>query len=228
MIEGWAHGSFVQIALEHQGRLRSVSVEALRVLSEDTNRIRQTRLQLCSANAAAALGKTLRDNLGDLMPLAESTRFGPEFNDPKGSFYKSVKDVHEALRALSNILEPPPKRSTKHSQTQGINPKEMLIKGCMDLVQSGGMDPLIWISSLPLTPSPLSQSSLFMPDREDLVAEACKSLANLSPLLLSDLASSSGSAKWAISVFESLNRMLEAPDGGEMKDNADDFSSDRS
>jgi hypothetical protein len=226
MIEGWAHGSFVQIALEHQGRLRSVSIEALRVLSEDTNRIRQTRLQLCRANAAAAVGKTLRDNLGDLMPLAESTRFGPEFNDPKGSLYKSVKDVHEALRALSNILEPPPKRSTKHSQAQGINPKEMLIKGCMDLVQSEGMDPLIWISSLPLTPSPLSQSGLSMPDREDLVAEACKSLANLSPLLLSDLASSSGSAKWAISVFESLNRMLETVDGGEMKDNADDFSSD--
>eukprot|EP00980_Cylindrotheca_fusiformis_P029823 scaffold23911_cov127-Cylindrotheca_fusiformis.AAC.3 len=226
MIEGWAHGSFVQIALEHKGRLRSVSIEALRVLSEDTNRIRQTRLQLCSAGAAEAVGKTLVDNLDRLMPLAESKRFGSEFDDPNGSLFKAVKDVHEALRALSNILEPPAKKSSKHSQSQGINPKEMLIKGCMDMVHSEGMDPLIWVSSLPLTPSPLSQSSLFVPDREDLAAEACKSLANLSPLLLSDLASSSGSAKWAISVFTSLNRMLETSGGGHSGDNPEALSSD--
>jgi len=227
MIEGWAHGSFVQIALEHQGRLRSVSVEAIRVLSEDTNRGRQTRLQLCNANAAQALGKTLKDSLGGLMPLAETSGFGQEFRDPEGPLFTAVKDVHASLRALSNILEPPQKRSSsKHSQSQAINPKEMLIKGCMDLVQSEGMDPLIWISSLPLTPSALSQSSVFMPDREDLVAEACKSLANLSPLLLSDLASSSGSAKWAISVFESLDRMLDTGDEEDSNGTDQELSSD--
>lgn len=226
MIEGWAHGSFVQIALEHQGRLRSVSVEAIRVLSEDTNRVRQTRLQLCNSNAAEALGKTLKDCLADLMPLAETSGFGQEFRDPEGRLFAAVKDVHASLRALSNILEPPQKRSSKLLQSQSINPKEMLIKGCMDLVQSEGMDPLIWISSLPLTPSALSQSSVFMPDREDLVAEACKSLANLCPLLLSDLASSSGSAKWAISVFKSLDRMLDTRDEDSSDGGDQELSSD--
>jgi hypothetical protein len=178
-------------------------------------------LQLCGADSAKAFGKTLKDSLADLIPLADTEHFGSEFRNPESSLYRSVKDVYEALRALGNILEPPSRKISKRAQAQGINPKEMLIQGCMDMVQSEGMDPLIWISSLPCSSTPLADISLTMPDREDLVTEACKSLANLSPLLLSDLASSSGSAKWAITVFESLDSLL-----GKANGDSGEFSSE--
>jgi hypothetical protein len=64
IIEGcWAHGLFVQIALDHEGKLRSVLVEALQVLtSEDTDSICWTRLQLCSTGAAEAFGTTIKNH----------------------------------------------------------------------------------------------------------------------------------------------------------------------
>lgn len=56
----------MSIARDHQGRLRSVAVQALRVLSDDVSPVRQTRLRLCEAGAVEALGTMLKDNVGPL------------------------------------------------------------------------------------------------------------------------------------------------------------------
>ena len=213
IIEGWAHGSFVQIALEHKGKLRSVSVEALRVLSEDTNPTRQTRLQLCSAGAAEALGTTLKDEFSDIAPLHNPEAYGSFFRDPDSALYTAVKDIHESLRCLANILEPQKQLSKSQqerrlSQAHFLDPKELLIKGCIDVVKSGGLESLIWISSLPYSQTQLSEISMTSADRIDLLDEACRLLASLSPLLLSDVAAANGCAKWASQVFDALNGVL--------------------
>jgi hypothetical protein len=197
-------------------------VEALRVLSEDTNPTRQTRLQLCSAGAAEALGRTLKDEFSDIAPLNAPELYGSTFRDPDNALYTAVKDIHEALRCLANILEPQKHLSKSQqdrrlSQSHVLDPKELLIKGCMDIVKSGGLDSLIWISSLPYSQTQLSDGSMTSADRMDLLDEACRLLASLSPLLLSDVAASNGCAKWASEVFKALdgvlNRVNENEDG---------------
>lgn len=214
-MEGWAHGSFVQIAMEHIGQLRSVSVEALRVLSEDTNKVRQTRLQLCTAGAAGALGKVLKDDSEEIKILKDTDHFAGTFNDPDSALYTSVKDVHESLRGLANILEPQkePSKSQQEKRMSGghtmMTPREVLIQGCLDVVKSGGLECLIWIASMPYSQSPISENPhTYSVDRMDLLDEACRLLANLSPLLLSDTAAAEGCARWSSNVFQALHSIM--------------------
>jgi len=219
ILEGWAHGSFVQIALEHRGKLRSVSVEALRVLSEDTDPVRQTRLQLCGAGAGEALGKTLGAEISDIRSLANPN------TEATQSLHPAAKDIHEALRGLANILEPQKElKSSRRSSSANrrlshahvLDAKDSLIKGCLDTVRSGGLDGLIWASSLPYTPCLVrSQESSAAIDRMDLVDESCRLLANLSSLLLTDTAASNGCAKWATPFFESLDGLLKRSNDGD-------------
>jgi len=226
IIDGWAHGSFVQIAIEHKGKLRSIAVEALRVLSEDTNQKRQTRLQLCSAGAAAALGKTLKDDVKIISPLMSADQFGSTRDSDSSSFQDSIKELHEALCALANILEPPkPSKKTTASynvsQAHLLNPKETLIKGCVDTAESGGLESLIWISSMPHTSGGgvVVEPDLGSVDRLDLLEESCRLLASLAPLLLSDTAAAKGCARWAIDILEAfdgiLKRMIESSNNKE-------------
>ena len=118
ILQGWAHGSFVQIALEHNGKLRSIAVEALRVLSEDNDSFRQTRLQLCRVGATETLGLTVKDNAYIIELLSRSNEthaselLGYFEND--AALITCVKDTYRALRALANILEP--QRTSKKSQ----------------------------------------------------------------------------------------------------------------
>ena len=65
-MEGGAISSFVSIAQNNRGKLRSIAVQALRVISEDISSCRQTRLQLCEDAAARALGTTLKDDVDKL------------------------------------------------------------------------------------------------------------------------------------------------------------------
>jgi len=214
ILQGWAHGSFVQIALEHKGKLRSISVEALRVLSEDTDSYRQTRLQLCSVGAAETLGLTIRDNKSVIALLGGSDLLESnqtmDCSDIDGSLITGVKDTYRALRALANILEP--QRQSKKSQSirrmdPQLKPNELLVKGCLDVAMSGGLTGILCVSALSSTPSFLAESKMITLDRIDLVEESCRLLANLSPLLLSDTAASGG-VGWAIDVFEAMDGIL--------------------
>ena len=204
----------MQIALEHTGKLRSISVEALRVLSEDTDSYRQTRLQLCSVGAAETLGLTIKDNASVIKLLEFSDKLGARQTmdslDMDGTLITGVKDTYRALRALANILEP--QRESKKSQNirrmdPQLKPKELLVKGCLDVAMSGGLTGILCVSALSSTPSFLAESKMITLDRIDLLEESCRLLANLSPLLLSDTASS-GIANWAIDVFEALDGIL--------------------
>lgn len=214
IVEGWAHGSFVQIAKNHSGKLRSMSVEALRVLSEDTSSTRKTRLLLCGAGAAEAFGATIESNV-PVIQLLEFDALDNDFPDSvEGVMVSAIKDTYEALRGLANIMEP----ETSHVQKKAdlerrfsgaeMSAKDLLIKGCIDTAKSGGLTGILWVSSLPNTPSSLSKNDGPLPDRTDLLEEACRLLANLSPLLLSEAAASSGVTTWVIDVLEALNGML--------------------
>eukprot|EP00536_Pseudo-nitzschia_multiseries_P005081 jgi/Psemu1/318558/estExt_fgenesh1_pm.C_920001 len=223
IINGCAHGSFVQIALDHKGNLRSISIEALRVLSEDTDSYRQTRLQLCNVGAAETLGSTIKDNASiiELLSHSDETHTSELLRGLEVDVDRiaCVKDTYRALRALANILEP--QRESKKSQNSRrmdpeIKPNELLVKGCLDLASSGGLPGILRVSALSITPSFLADSKMITLDRIDLLEEACRFLANISPLLLSETAAS-GVANWAIDVFEALDGILNRLNEGDGK-----------
>ena len=224
-----AHGSFVEIAQTHAGKLRSIAVEALRVLSEDTNPQRDTRLYICTAGAAEALGKTLRDDLPCIEPLTNPEPRPGSFRESDSKLLSAIKEIHEALCASANILDPPkPQSKSQHDQHMGRshfpNRMETLIGACVEFANSGGLESLIEISVLPYAPSPLSEMSAIEIDRMDLLEEACRLLASLSPLLLTEAAASKGCAKWANEVFEALDGILKRQAENEGGNVSDDFS----
>jgi len=220
IIEGWAHGSFVQIALDHTGKLRSVSVEALRVLSEDTDSDRQTRLQLCSAGAAEALGLTIHGHSSTIEPLstADECLESGVGDIVEGSLAVAVKDTYESLRGLANMMEPQKVLGKKHerlSSSLDLNPKDLLIKACMDVAKSGGLKGILWVASLDATSLYFVENADVTIDRIDLLEEGCRLLANLSPLLLSQTAAENGVTKWSSDVFEGLDSLLRRLNGDE-------------
>jgi hypothetical protein len=222
-----AHGSFIEIALTHSGTLRSIAVEALRVLSEDTNPKRDTRMYICSAGAAEAFGKTLHDDFPDIEPLSNPELYPSAFS-ASSSLTTSVKEIHSALCACANILDPP-KQTSKSQQDHVMrshvpNRADTLIGGCVDFAKSGGLESLIQMSVLPYTPSPLSELNLSEIDRMDLLEESCRLLASLSPLLLTETAAAKGCAGWASEVFDALDGILQRQAETEGGNVSDDFS----
>ena len=208
ILEGWAHGSFIQMALCHTGKLRSVSVEALRILSEDTDQTRQTRLQLCNAGAGKALGKTVHDVGLEIQLLRNAY-----LCDTHGHLGFCVKDVYDALRGLANMLEPPQEafrsRDRRQSGEPPLNANKMLIKGCVDLVKSGALECILQIATLPYCSTGLSDDPTVTPvDSIDIIGETCRLLANLSPLLLSEDAAHESCAGWSGAVYDALNSVL--------------------
>jgi hypothetical protein len=205
IVNSGAVGSFISIALEHQGKLRSVAVGALRVLSEDISPSRQTRLQLCEDGAVVALGITLRDDVGTLCKVlkgSDEVTILPE---------ESRNELHAALCALANIFDPVQERSKSTlEQRRHISatkdPVKLLIQGCVEMTETGGLESLLWIASLPFSFS--SDTANHRNPKTDLLEEACRSLASVSPLLLSDEMASKGFAIWADDVFVALHRVL--------------------
>lgn len=212
IIESGAIESFVEIALTHRGKLRSVAVEALRVLSEDISPSRQTRGQLCYHNAAEALGVALKESVeknGEL--LQTSANWGAQH-------HQIVKELHETLCALANILDPIPEGAAAsplhHRQaSDGRDTRKLLINGCMQTTDSGGLESLLFIASLPLVPTNGSRPQV---QRISLLEEACRSLASMSPLLLTDSVTAVGYAKWTTDILKALYivlRQIEKVDG---------------
>jgi len=126
----------------------------------------------------------------------------------------AVQDVHEALRCLANILEPF-KQSSKSLErrislsSHELDREQALFKACLDMVNSGCFQSIIWLSSLPYSQTSLSSNpQTLSADRMDLLDEACRVLANVSPLLLDDKSAANGCSKWAIGVFSALNGIL--------------------
>jgi hypothetical protein len=205
IVNSGAVGTFTSIAQKHQGKLRTVAIGAIRVLSEDISPKRQTRLQLCEDGAAKALGITLRDDVGMLCKVLQGGDNVTLLPDD------SLKELHDALCALANILDPVQEDSLpalihRRSISETKDPKQLLIRGCLEMTESGGLESLLWIASLPFSLS-LNTPAHRNPKTE-LLEEACRSLASMSPLLLSDAVASKGFARWADDVLCTLHSVL--------------------
>jgi hypothetical protein len=190
-------GSFVRIALTEDGSLRNVSVEALRVFSEDINPQRGTRFKLCELGAAKALGLTLYGNIDGKGELFEM------LDDIKSSYF--FKEVFEAVCGLANIFDPLPELSREPALHQvscfeGDDARTLLIKGCTETSSSGGLDTLLFIVS-----SARLRDALVNLKIMELLIETCRSLACISPFLLSEGIAANGYAWWAVRVLDALH-----------------------
>lgn len=207
IVNSGAIGSFIAIALNHEGKLRSMAIEAIRVLSEDTSPNRRTRSQLCEEGAAMSLGRALKD---DVTALHSSIK--PARRRTVGGTDHSLDELHDALCALANILEPIQPGNNTATKLRFVSsisdPTQNLIQGCIETAESGGLDSLLWISSLPLTGTTMSDSTESDVQRIDLLEEACRSLASLSPLLLSREPAAQGYSRCADSIFFAFDRIL--------------------
>jgi Leucine Rich repeat len=191
---------FVNITRMERGKLRSMAVEALRVLSEDLSPSRQTRAELCYHGAAEALGLALSDGI-------ESSRKQPSnVGMPSLIDLGQLKDIHESLSALANVLDPLPEGVSVgyHLKSDGRDIHKLLLEGCRQTTSSGGLSALLFIASLRFIPIEGAQLENIHIDTMFLLEEACRSLASVSPLLLSRQLAASGYAKWTDDVLISL------------------------
>lgn len=221
IVQRGAVASLVAIVLERQGRLKRIAIGVLRVLSEDTSPVRQTRLRICEDGAAAALGKTLKV---DVDRLFDALREGGQVDR---NLTSDLDGIHETLCTLANVLRPIKggllQSSACHrsaSNEEHVSTK-LLIEGCFQTVQSGGLESLLRIVTLPLDGS-LANSA--QSSRSLLLKEACRSLVSLAPLLLSKSAASRGLSIWASEVLTSLHRLLK--ELVLLKSDCDDYSLD--
>lgn len=196
-------------------KLRSMAVEALRVLSEDISLGRQTRGQLCSHGAPKALGVALKDIVERHSVMLQSS------SDLLFSHPEMIRELHEALCGLANILDPLPEGSHNFSLEVSDDGEDTLkLNGCIQTAQSGGLEALLVIASIPLSQG---QPGLQI-NRINLLEEACRSLASMSPLLLNRTvaeAGYSGSASDVLTAFYKVSKKIQQLEvDGELRDSA--------
>lgn len=220
IVNGGAIGPLVQMATSgERGKLRSMSIEALRVISEDTSPARLTRLQLCEDRAAEALGNVLRD---DVAVVARHISHGRELVvDDFGKVPKDVvNELHQALCTLANMLDPSEAfagQLEQHHSSRLKDAEKTVIEGSLQIAKSGGLQSLLLLANLPFTIESLTTTPDDV-DAMDLLIEACRSLAALSPLLLSDLAGVDGYTAWTCEMLQALTIILKRLSMGEDKD----------
>ena len=106
--------------------------------------------------------------------------------------------------ALANILDLTGDSGMKFTRAQSSSSfveAPHLIKGCLEIARSGGMESILAIASSKFDSSTNAQSLAF-------VEEACRSLSSLAPMLLESKVSSEGYSTWAHNVLLALHRVL--------------------
>jgi hypothetical protein len=172
-----------------------MAVEGIRVLSEDVSPRRLTRAKLCRDGAVGALGIALWDGV-------ESSREILRNQTPSTWLDQiELKDIHESLAALGNILDPLPEGVSVgyHLTADGMDIPKLLLEGCKQITDHGGLNALLFVTTLSFIPpdgSPLSDSHA---DLLILLEESCRSLASIAPLLLSKL-----HARWTDEILKAL------------------------
>jgi hypothetical protein len=202
IVERGAIGSLVEIALQHKGTLRAVAIESLRVLSEDISPIRRTRLKLCDDGAARAIGTMLTDTLPSIEDALSRNR---------NVSHDDMHHLHEALCALSNFLDPltynvSTKTRNSRQLSDGRDACQLQVSACIDTLESGGLDSLIRIALFEIDGS--ASYGPFGISTFDLLAEACRSISSISPLLLSKEVSAKRLSYWACYAFQTLDCVL--------------------
>jgi NACHT domain len=202
IVESGAVASFVSMATNNQGALRTIAIQALRVLSEDVSSSRSTRLQLCVDSAAIALGTTLKDNVAVLSEV-----FGNGVGEISPEQQVSLKDLQEALCALANVLDPAHDGDSSFLMTNVSTPSvkepHHLIKGCLDTVNSGGLEALLTIATVRCNVESGTAKKYMA-----LLEEACRSLSSMAPLLLTATIATAGYTKWALNVLQAFHYVL--------------------
>ena len=220
IVNGGAIGPLVQMAISgERGKLRSMSIEALRVISEDTSPARLTRLQLCEDRAAEALGNVLKD---DMCVVGRYLSNGQELmvENLNKVPIAVVHELHQALCTLANMLDPTeafPGPISEYHSSRLEDSKNILIQGCIQITKSGGLQSLLMLASLSFTIESLSAAPEDV-DSMDLLIEACRSLAALSPLLLSDVAAAAGHTAWTCEVLQAFTVILKRLSMGDEKE----------
>ena len=207
-MEQGAIDRFVAIARDRVGNLRSVAVEALRVLSEDVSPARQTRLRLCEAGAVEALGKTLHH---DLSRLPDELPLDLAYKALEG---EKMKNLSQALSALANILDPirSPATSFERSTSSVLHILQDLDsirnRGCLDTARSGGLESLLKVSLLRFTTGDETDRPREVPWAINLVEESCRSLASISPFFLKEIVAEAGYSYGAHGVLNGFYEVL--------------------
>ena len=164
IVDGGAISQFVAMARSNtQGKLRSMAVEAIRVLSEDNLKSRKTRLRLCEDGAAGALGHVLKDDVegdgsvGVLVRLAKNEQDNNYNGKVTTQDEAVIKELHQALCAWANILDRNEKTSNAFVLSNQVSStsliegaEEILVKGCSEFLETGGLESLLYVATLPL------------------------------------------------------------------------------
>jgi len=200
IVNGGAIGPLVhKVNSGKSGKLRSISIEILRVISEDTSQKRKTRLNLCKLNAAEALGNVLKDDVRVVETYTKHDQ-GWEIEKFNRVPLQVVKELHQAIRTLTNVLDFPEASKDPTSE-------ETQFTGCIQIAKSGGLKSLLTLAFLPFTVESLSIAPGDV-DAMDLLIEACRLLAALSPLLLSEQVAKVGYSTWTCEVLDAFTTIL--------------------
>ena len=187
---------FISMAMsEERGKLRLLSVQALCVLSEDEKPDRMTRQKLCEAGIAIAFGNVLRQDVRFLYEIMQKMMlYDCEISDEESNsnelFGEEILlELYRSLHTFANILEPVYKEDEKwlyeyEPKTNAVaGHRSMLTKVCLQSAQSGGLDSLLLIGSLPIFSCSLKEETIVY--LQEIVAESCRSIASMCPYLLS-------------------------------------------
>lgn len=176
-----------------------MAVEALRVLSEDTHKTRNTRRKLCENGAAKAIGGIMNDDVQGngaeevlVQVMRRCVEMSPVVDDGL------VQELNDVLCAWSNILDPVDRPASSKDREM----EEILVRGCIQFVEAGGFESLLCIVTLPFKQIHQNVSENLV--ESDLMVEACHALASMSPMLLSPGAVSMGHACWSVVALEAL------------------------
>ena len=164
IVNGGAISQFVAMARSStQGKLRTMAVEAIRILSEDNLKSGNTRLRLCEDGAAGALGRVLKDDVegdgsdGILVRLANDQQ--DNYHDGLVTSHDEsvIKELHQALCAWTNILDRNEKASNTFVLSNQVSSasiiegaEEILVKGCSEFLETGGLESLLYVATLPI------------------------------------------------------------------------------
>lgn len=122
----------------------------------------------------------------------------------------STEQLHEGLCALANILDPLPDVSPETTMfhrriSTGMDTRKLLVNGCIQTTDSGGLESLLFIASLPFgSPDGTFEAQM---QRLSILEEACRSLASMSPLLLTEHVASMGYSRWTDEILKALHRV---------------------
>ena len=141
------------------GDLRYLSTRILRVISEASCSFNPTRHKLCDAEAVLALGKILYDDVTFIRSLVENSTASSHSSDlindslsndilavskatpPEGA----LQEMRQVLRGISSIFY-----SSNISDDERLEVFHIMLKACSQLISSGGITSLLWLSSAPL------------------------------------------------------------------------------